>query len=602
MALSRRLALPENQVLSLLTMRMMRDHEDSSCRMAQVQRRNTDIGENMREKQERRKSGIFSFTRSFKRSPTDAGKGDTASSPTTPPSEPVLKKTNSSQSIPAATQTSAVTAEAERPHASSSTEALQKLATRDNKFPSEPLENSDGLPTPPDTPGPSTAATAAAEDAHDTTEVSGNSGEDNGTTELAAESTLPTSIDEPTESSVPEADRIVQYHEEADLHIKVQETDGTTAIYSVRTSTLEGTSRIWKQDLASHTSETYESSDPAYGLDVIFSIAHYKFHDIPQTPSIRNLYDIALVAEKFQTIHLLVPFIKGWIAEVPREVTVADAAVDEDKTLVTGWLLGQAQWFSKILSNCAYNAHIGADGQLLNAEGKPWGDQPVSSDVVEILAATRLAAIENIIKAVSTPVQKLLNPQYYPDEDIRYCHAPEDDAAREDCEQLQLGSAIMGLSKAKLWPPPEPTRINVSPVQLANAYGDVRIRRHQEPGLRFKEGESVDDNHAKCGFGHREEIESILATPAQLTTKVVKDLHARAKRSGAFSEELFQDLIDFINEESVVSVDEELKKSAAEYKQTTVNASLASQDIEQTQIKENKSNEEITASGQKVDE
>ena len=36
-------------------------------KMAQVQRRNTDIGDNVREKQERRKSGIFSFTRSFKK-------------------------------------------------------------------------------------------------------------------------------------------------------------------------------------------------------------------------------------------------------------------------------------------------------------------------------------------------------------------------------------------------------------------------------------------------------------------------------------------------------------------------------------------------------
>lgn len=509
----------------------------------------------------------------------------------------MLKKTNSSRSIPAATQTSAVTAEAERslssspqrPHASSSTEALQRLATSDIKSHGEPLENSDGLPTPPDTPGPSTAATAAAEDAQDTSnantneeavEGSGSSVEDNGARGPAPESTNPTSINEPTESPVPEADKRVLYHEEADLHVKVQEADGTTAIYSVRSGTLEGVSRIWKQDLASHSSQIYESTDPAYGLDVLFSIAHYKFHDVPQRPSVSNLYDVAVVAEKFQTTHLLVPFTKGWIAEVPSQVTVAGAAAEEDRTLVAGWLLGQAQWFSKILSNCAYNAHIGADGQLLDSEGKPWSEQPVSGDVVEVIAATRLAAIENIIKAVSTPVQKLLNPQYYPDEDIRYCFAPEDDAAREDCEQLQLGSAIMGLTKAKLWPPPEPTRINVSPVQLANSYGDVRIRRHQEPGLRSKEGETVDDSHAKCGFGHREEIESILATPAQLSTKVIKELHLRAKMSGAFSEELFEDLRDFINEDSEASVDGEAKKSAAGHKQTILNASLAGKDAQ----------------------
>ncbi|KAI3398939.1 hypothetical protein diail_8262 [Diaporthe ilicicola] len=566
--------------------------------MAQVQRRNTDIGENVREKQERRKSGIFSFTRSFKRSPTDAGKGD-ATSPTTP-TAPVLKKTDSSRSIPAATQTSAVTAEAQRPlgssppgpHASSSTEALQKLATGDIKSPGEPLENSDGLPTPPDTPGPSTAAIAAAEEAIDESSI-----EENGTREADPESTSPTSIDEPTESSVPEADKKILYHEEADLHIKVQETGGATAIYSVRSSTLEGASRIWKQDIASHPSKTYESVDPAYGLDVIFSIAHYKFHDVPQRPSLSNLYDVAVVAEKYQTMHLLAPFIKGWVAEVPSEVTVAGAAVEEDRTLVAGWLLGQAQWFSKILSNCAYNTQIGADGQLLDSEGKPWSGQPVSEDVLEVIAATRLAAIESIIKAVSTPVQKLLNPQYYPDEEIRYCLAPEDDAAREDCEQLQLGSAIMGLTKAKLWPPPEPARIKVSPVQLANSYGDVRIRRHQEPGLRFKEGETVDDNHAKCGFGHREEIENILATPAQMSAKVVNELVIKAKRSGAFSEELFQDLRDFINEDSGAAADEELKKNAAEYKQTTLNASLASKDA-QREVQENNPSEGAEASGE----
>ncbi|KAG6359679.1 hypothetical protein INS49_013202 [Diaporthe citri] len=559
--------------------------------MAQVQRRNTDIGDNVREKQERRKSGIFSFTRSFKRSPTDAGKGDTTSSPTTPPLEPVLKKTNSSRSIPAATQTSEVTAEAERPlgsspprpHTAASTEALQRLATGGDK-------SSEGLPTPPDTPGPSTTATATLEDVQDTSnDVS------------APDSTVPTSIDEPRESSLPEPQKTVLYHEEADLQVRVQETDGTNAIYSVRSSTLESASRVWKEKLASQTTKTYQSAEPAYGLDVIFSIAHYKFHDVPRIPSIGNLYDVALVAEKFQTIHLLVPFIKGWIAGLPSQITVPGAATDEDKTLVTGWLLGQAEWFSKILSNCAYNAHIGPDGQLLDSEGKPWGDQPVSDDVVEILAATRLAAIENIIKAVSEPVQKLLNPQYYPEEDIRYCHAPEDDAAREDCEQLQLGSAIMGLTKAKLWPPPEPTRINVSPVQLANAYGDVRIRRHQEPGLRFKEGESVGDSHVKCGFGHREEIESILATPAQLSTSVVKELHVRAKRSGAFSEELFEDLRHFINEDFGVAVDEDLKTNAVGYKQITLAAAPKGADS-QVQTEENKPNEEIEASAGGADE
>lgn len=481
-----------------------------------------------------------------------------------------------------------------RPQTSSSTDALQKLASGENrgskqgpeegKSPGEPVKNSEDLPTPPHTPGPSTTAavrTAGTDEwtnANPFEATNKSESADDGdkvTEETAPGSTNPTSVDESTEPALPDADKAVSYHEDADLHIRVQESSGLSALYSVRSSTLESVSRVWKQTLSLRSSNIFDVSDPAFGLDVIFSIAHYKFHDLPVQPTVSELYEIALVADKFQATHLLVPFMKEWVASLNRHVLMAGARNDEDKTLVLAWLLGEARWFSRVVSKCANKAQIGPDGQLLDSEGRLWSDQPVSSEVLDIIAATRLVAIDSIIKAVSTPVHKLLNPQWYPGEDIKYCHAPEGDSGREECEQLQLGSAIMGLSKAKLWPPPEPFRIKVSPADLAKAYGDVRTRRYQVPGLRIKEGDLADDAHAKCGFGHREAIDKILGTPAQLTPRVIKQLQVRSKKSGAFGDELFEELKEYVVEGDVDTLEKELQRSPVDYKQTTLKTPLA---------------------------
>lgn len=560
--------------------------------MAQIQRRNTDAVDHVHERQERRKSGIFFFNRSFKRSSTSKGENEitNTSDHVTPNPGQDLKRSGSGRSDTAIAQTSPITAEAERPsssspprpHTSSSTEALQKLTSgskstpEDSKSPGEPVTNSEDLPTPPHTPGPSTTAAARTAVTEDTDPVSTN----------------PTSVDESPGPALFDADKVVAYHEDADLYIRVQEANGSSAVYAVRSTILESVSRVWKQTLSLRTSNTLEVSDHAFGLDVIFSIAHYKFHEIPVQPTVGELYEIALVADKFQVTHLLVPFMKEWVASLNRHVLMAGARNDEEKTLVLAWLLGEARWFSRVVSKCSNKAQLGPDGQLLDSEGRLWSDQPVSSEVLDIIAATRLAAIDSTIKAVSTPVHKLLNPQWYPGEEIKYCYAPEGDPGREECEQLQLGSAIMGLSKAKLWPPPEPSRIKISPIELAKAYGDVRTRRYQVSGVRFKDGDSVDDAHAKCGFGHREAIEKVLSTPAQLTPRVINQLQVRAKKSGAFGDELFEELGDFVVEGDVETLEKELKRSPVDYKQTTFKTCLA-QEANKKQLGDDESHEVV---------
>lgn len=368
-------------------------------------------------------------------------------------------------------------------------------------------------------------------------------------------------------NATPEADKTISYHADANLHINVREADGTSAVYSVCTGVLTAASRVWRDTLASNTSgvvDMLSPSDTPRGLDILFSLAHYKFHDLAETLQADEIYDLAVTADKYEVTHLLVPFLREWIAGL------AGAPSDDEKTLVSSWVFGEARTFSKAISKIAYSSFIGPDGALVDSNGRPWADQPVPPEVLDIILATRAEAIENIIKAISTPVYKLLDPQGYPGEEIRCCLASDDDLNREECEQLQLGSVIMGLTKARFWPPPQPSKITMSAADLAKAYGMIKMRRYQEPGLRLKDDESAVDAHAQCGFGQREALERVLSTPAKLTTSVVKLLETRAKKSGIYSDELFEDLKELLDAGADT---EDLKSSAVYYKQTTAKKS-----------------------------
>lgn len=440
-----------------------------------------------------------------------------------------------------------ITAEAEGVLSASPKSASHSLGEAAQKPSDKTPETttSEDLPTPPQTPGHSSVEAATTEEAGEQAEVAPPAGE--------------TQAEEvPQEPEVP-AVKKVSYHDDADLQVAVRESDGVDAIYAVRASVLESASTVWKQNLSSQPSTTTLDlvADPAPGLDVIFSIAHYKFQTLPQTISEAELHDIALVADKYQTLHLLPPFIKSWLASVGTPTAVADDSAD--KLLVTAWILGHAQWFSTALAHAAHTASLATDGTtLLDANGQPWSAQPVSPAVVDLIAATRAAAVERIIHAVSTPMHRLLNPERYPDENTRYCLAGEDvdEAVREECEQLQLGSAIMGLTKARLWPAPEPARIRASPVDLARAYREVRMRRYQTPGLRFQEGD-VKDVHAQCGLGHHGEIEAVLSEAAVPSAGLVEDLAVRAKKAGVYSEAIFAGFESVVGGEAAPAAEEE---------------------------------------------
>jgi hypothetical protein len=122
--------------------------------------------------------------------------------------------------------------------------------------------------------------------------------------------------------------------------------------------------------------------DDAYGLDILFSIIHYKFYEIPDRPDVSQLYKIALVADKYDCTHLLVPWMKNWVTGLNWHIVMANGQTDDDKILYLTWVFGEGRWFSRIIAKVAHKATISADGDLLDSHGEKWDIQRIPADIL----------------------------------------------------------------------------------------------------------------------------------------------------------------------------------------------------------------------------
>ncbi len=116
--------------------------------------------------------------------------------------------------------------------------------------------------------------------------------------------------------------KMVSYHLDSDLYIRIRDSAGTALHYKVCFALLAAASPALSQ-LVKSEKPTVSSGgklvfdlsglgDDAQGLDVVLSIVHYKFHEIPRRPDVDLLYSIAQVTEKFNCAHLLVPYTDKW--------------------------------------------------------------------------------------------------------------------------------------------------------------------------------------------------------------------------------------------------------------------------------------------------
>jgi len=115
--------------------------------------------------------------------------------------------------------------------------------------------------------------------------------------------------------------KVTSYHIDADLYVKIKKDD-TIVIAKVNSALIAAASSVWRKMIygsgcgrpkrGKWVIEMLDPEDYAYGLDIIFSLVHYKYHEIAERPNIDELYAIAHIVEKYDCAHLVVPFMQKW--------------------------------------------------------------------------------------------------------------------------------------------------------------------------------------------------------------------------------------------------------------------------------------------------
>ncbi|KAK0616781.1 hypothetical protein B0T14DRAFT_434907, partial [Immersiella caudata] len=358
------------------------------------------------------------------------------------------------------------------------------------------------------------------------------------------------------------------YHIDADLYVKVSESDNTVW-YKVYSALIAAASPVWRKMIyggecprpaqGNWVMEMLTPEDDAHGLDIIFSLIHYKFHEIPETLNIGEMYGLARAAEKYNCTHILILHMHKWQSKEDKSDYDDKMSGEDDKILFLTWVFGLGRWFSKVVSRVAYKATINDDGTLLDASGQPWKAQGLPKGILDVIADARLKALKKVIASVSGPYEQLMGS----DDGVQFCRAKEaPQHTKEQCQLQQLGSLIKGLKAAGLVPFPEAENYHGSVQDLAAKFEAIKVRHFKLPGAKPHQ-----DSHGSCGIQHSQAIDDALSGVVPLTGFFVQELKDRAKRCGAYTEQLFNELKDMEERNPSPIPEEDLREDGTHYKQ-----------------------------------
>ncbi|KAK0743039.1 hypothetical protein B0T18DRAFT_287444, partial [Schizothecium vesticola] len=334
------------------------------------------------------------------------------------------------------------------------------------------------------------------------------------------------------------------YHIDADLAVKAQDTHGLQ-VFKVHSALIAAASPVWRQKIYGGEYARPKTGDwvismcdvdeNAAGLDVIFSLIHYKFHEIPARPGMSLLHSIAQVANKYTCVHLLVPYTAKWIEGMDWQMIMTNQSGDDyEKALFITWVFGEPCWFYHTIFHVAYRATLDANcGSLLSGGGVPLEQYGLPSGITDIIAKTRANAVSKMLSMLNASLTGLLDSS---SQGNTACCRSEDAAEeiKEQCQMMQLGSLIGGLTKAKMNPVPQVDQYKGSALSLGKQLEDMKVSHFKIPGAKPHQ-----DSHANCGFRGKDITGEAMPEGIDLPGDLIQVLKGKAMRSGAYSAEMF---------------------------------------------------------------
>ncbi|KAI0543800.1 hypothetical protein F4679DRAFT_592258 [Xylaria curta] len=341
------------------------------------------------------------------------------------------------------------------------------------------------------------------------------------------ESTSPvetTEILEPTPttpralSPIPETDTAseisaISFHRDADLEVVIPKPNGKHTTYSVCASALACASPIWRtmlyQDAAcargandgkkEDQSQTMKLTGDPEAIGLLFRIIHYDFKHVPKEPTLGQMFELAKSACQYKCTHILYPWAEQWVTSLTNFVAEVDCYIECHKALYVAWTFGELKLYRETVDALIVSAKIDGNGKIVNISGKPLEDMLMPHDLLEVIIETRASTVAKILDAVKAPIEVLSSGEQ--NQHNMYCKVGKDNQA---CEIMMLGSAIPALTKAGLFPVPEPEKFTGSIESLKNSLDNVKtipyVGKDWMPHM----------SHEGCNLGFRESVTTCL--------------------------------------------------------------------------------------------
>ncbi|UNI24197.1 hypothetical protein JDV02_009963 [Purpureocillium takamizusanense] len=185
-------------------------------------------------------------------------------------------------------------------------------------------------------------------------------------------------------------------------------------------------------------------------MKIFLDIAHDHFSAIPKALAVGDLYDLVVLTHYYDSTRLLTPWVEMWMSSLGSEQQTPPS--DMPKLLWISWEFGRKEDLTAISQQML----LEFDGTWFNDAGNLEEIQ-TPPYIIERMVSIRSTTIRNLLDIFHDMVETLT----VVDEKPRWCrHATW--MGHHRCESMILGSMTFCLTRAELWPLPDPSDVRYS--------------------------------------------------------------------------------------------------------------------------------------------
>ena len=173
------------------------------------------------------------------------------------------------------------------------------------------------------------------------------------------------------------SDRTIHIDPAGDLDIVVGLEDEAKTFH-VSSKVMCLTSTAWNAMLSHGFKETNLGADPVtfpeddtYAFFIILLASHLKFHLLPSSIGFRQLFEVCVLGDKYDCIHVLRPWLAGWTSPWTDHVTHEGY----EKWAFVSWAVGDEGNFKSITEQLLLKCKTNDSKQCLNSSGAVLDDK-----------------------------------------------------------------------------------------------------------------------------------------------------------------------------------------------------------------------------------